>query len=113
MKKTIAVILLLIFTLTLLTSCGRLSEANLDCAKSALEAADYYIDGLIAPGTAVSALELFKSSVKDEGKQSEKLIAFMTDISNFLLVAIDSSDTSGMLDARNALAEFIGEPIKY
>ena len=112
MKRILSFILITILSLTLLTSCGKLSEENIDCAKSALEAADYYLDGLIAPGTAVSALELFKSSVKSEGKQSEKLIVLMTDISNTLLDAIETSDTSDLLNARNALAKYIGESEK-
>ncbi|MBR4080093.1 MAG: hypothetical protein IKK29_07760 [Christensenellaceae bacterium] len=112
MKRFFCCILILILSLTFLTSCGKLSEENLGCAKSVLEATDYYLDGLIAPGTAVSALELFKSSVKSEGKKSEKLISLMTDISNALLDAIESRETSELLNARNALAKFIGDPIK-
>ncbi len=112
MKRIFCLILIIALSLTMLTSCGKLSEENIDCARSALEAADYYLDGLIAPGTAVSALELFKSSVESEGKKSEELITLMTDISNAMLVAIESSDTTELLSARNALAEFIGDPIK-
>ena len=112
MKRITAVILCLFLTLTLLTSCGKLSEENIDCAKSVLEAADYYLDGKIAPGTAVSALELFKSSVESDGKKSRELVGLITDLSNALLDAIETSDTSEMLAARNALAEFIGAPTK-
>ena len=112
MKRIFPLILCLILVLTLLTSCGKLSKENLDCARSVLETADYYIEGKIASGTAVSALELFKSSVKSEGKKSAELVGLMTDISNALLTAIDTSDTAELLAARNALAEFIGEPAK-
>lgn len=112
MKRILSFILIAILSLTLLSSCGKLSEENIDCARSVLEATDYYLDGLIAPGTAVSALELFKSSVKSEGKKSEELITLMTDISNSLMDAIETSDTSDLLNARNALAKYIGEPEK-
>jgi len=112
MKRTIAVILCMIFSLFLLTSCGKLSEENIDCAKSVLEAADFYLDGKIASGTAVSALELYKNSVVSEGKKSTELRELITDLSNSLLYSIETSDTSEMLTARNNLAEFIGDPLK-
>ena len=118
MKKKIQVIICILTVLlaAAFTGCGtRLSRANADTGKAAVNAVDQFLDGNLSATSALNTLESCYDSVTDEdGSNSTYLRAC---ISNASTAVFEHAivQTSGMdygdanvVDKRNDLAEFLG-----
>ena len=114
MKKKIQVIICILTVLlaAAFTGCGtRLSRANADTGKAAVNAVDQFLDGNLSATSALNTLESCYDSVTDEdGSNSTYLRACISNASTAVFEQTSGMDygDANVVDKRNDLAEFLG-----
>lgn len=118
MKKKIQVIICILAAVlaAAFAGCGsRLSSANTNAGKAAVNAIDRFLDGGLSASSTLATLESCHDSVTDaDGNDSTYLRACITNASTAVFehaIVLESGMDYGnanVLDRRNDLAEFLG-----